>query len=169
MAGANANQISFTLDGGENIRLRPELDGGALMDVGCYCVSAARLVLGEPDEVHGEAHIGRGGVDDHFAGVLRFGEVLATFQCGLTSHLVDQIEVIGSHGVLRVPNAFVDPPGVVLLNGVEHRVEAGNHYRAELDDVCAAIRGERAVLLGRDEMRGQARALDALLRSADVV
>jgi hypothetical protein len=32
--------------------------------------------------------------------------------------------------------------------------------------VCAAIRGEREVLLGRDEMRGQAHALDELLRSA---
>src|SRR3954447_16838910 len=95
----------------------PELGGGSLLDVGCYCVSAARLILGEPDDVHGEARSGRGGVDEHFAGTLRFGEVFATFQCGFTSHLVDQIEVIGSHGVLRVPNAFVNPPVVVFLNG----------------------------------------------------
>jgi hypothetical protein len=47
-------------------------------------------------------------------------------------------------------------------------VDAGNHYRAELDDVCAAIRGERDVLLGRNEMRAQATVLDALLRSAAV-
>jgi hypothetical protein len=65
-----------------------------------------------------------------------------------------------------VPSPFVDPPGLVVVNGEEHRVDAGNHYRAELDDVCAAIRGERGVLLGRDEMRGQAHALDELLRSA---
>ena len=54
----------------------------------------------------------------------------------------------------------------IVVNGKEHRVDAGNHYRAELDDVCAAIRAGRSVLLGRDEMRGQASALDALLRSA---
>jgi D-xylose 1-dehydrogenase (NADP+, D-xylono-1,5-lactone-forming) len=158
--------FTATLARPDDPRWSSELGGGSLLDVGCYCVSAARLVLGEPDGVHGIARLERGGVDEHFAGILRFGDVLATFQCGFTSHLVNEIEVIGSHGVLRVPNAFVDPPGVVLLNGEKHAVEAGNHYRAELDDVCAAIRGEREVLLGRDEMRGQATVLDALLRSA---
>ena len=51
-----------------------------------------------------------------------------------------------------------------MLNGEEHRVEPGNHYRDELDDFCAAIRGEHPPLIGRAEMRGQARVLDALLR-----
>src|SRR3954447_6419381 len=52
----------------DDVRWVRELGGGALLDVGCYCVSAARLVLGRaPDEVHGEARIGRGGVDEHFA------------------------------------------------------------------------------------------------------
>ena len=99
-------------------------------------------------------------------GVLRFGDVFATFQCGFTSALVNRIEVIGSAGVLEVPQAFVDPPGVVLLDGEEHRVEPGDHYRAELDDFCAAIRGERTVLIDRAEMRGQAAALAALIASS---
>jgi predicted dehydrogenase len=87
--------------------------------------------------------------------------VIATFQCGFTSALVNRLEVIGSSGVLEVPQAFVNPPGVVVLDGEEHRVEPGNHYRAELDDFCAAIRGERSVLIDRSEMRGQATALSA--------
>jgi xylose dehydrogenase (NAD/NADP) len=152
-----------TLTRDDDPRWVRELGGGALLDLGCYCVSAARLLLGEPDAVHGEASVGRRGVDEHFAGTLRFGDVVATFQCGLTSRLVDQIEVIGADGVLRVPNAFVSPPGIVVLNGEQHRVEPGNAYRAELEDVCAAIRGEREVLLGREEMRNQARALARLL------
>lgn len=139
-----------------------DLGGGALLDVGCYCVSAARLLLGEPAAVHGEARM-RGEVDVGFAGTLRFGEVTATFQCALDSFLVDRIEVVGSEGVLRVPNAFVNPPGVVELNGKSHRVKGADHYRAELEDFCAAIRGEHPVLLGRDEMRNQANALSALL------
>ena len=150
----------------DDLRWVPELGGGALLDVGCYCVSAARLLLGEPERVHGEARIGRGGVDTQFAGTLRFGAVTATFQCGLRSYFSNELEVIGTKGILRVPSPFVDPPGLVVVNGQEHRVEPGNHYRAELEDVCAAIRGERSVLLGRDEMRGQATVLDALLRSA---
>jgi xylose dehydrogenase (NAD/NADP) len=139
-----------------------DLGGGALLDVGCYCVSAARLVLGEPEAVHGEARI-RGEVDVGFAGTLRFDDVTATFQCALDSPLVNRIEVIGAGGVLRVADAFVNPPGVVEVNGEQHRVDGGNHYRAELDDFCAAIRGEHPVLLGREEMRNQARVLSALL------
>lgn len=160
--------VTFTamLPREDDPRWVPDLGGGALLDVGCYCVSAARLLLGEPDRVHGEARIGRGGVDTQFAGTMRFGDVIATFQCGLGSHFTNELEVIGTERILRVPSPFVDPPGLVLMDGEEHRVDAGNHYRCELDDLCAAIRGERGVLLGRDEMRGQATVLDALLRSA---
>ena len=53
------------------------------MDVGCYCVSALRLLGGEPERVHGEPVAGGDGVDGRFAGVLRFaGDVLGTFDCG---------------------------------------------------------------------------------------
>ena len=46
--------FSFTAQPATNIRLLAELDGGALMDVGCYCVSASRLLAGEPTRLHGE-------------------------------------------------------------------------------------------------------------------
>lgn len=148
----------------DDVRWTRDLGGGALLDLGCYCVSAARLVTGrEPDRVHGEAQP-HGEVDGSFAGTLHFDTVTATFQCSLLAPLVNTIEVIGVDGVLRVPNAFVNPPGVVVLNGEEHRVEGGNHYRDQLEDFCAAIRGEHPPLIGRDEMHGQARVLDALLR-----
>jgi predicted dehydrogenase len=164
----HAIHATFTarLQRADDPRWSRELGGGALLDVGCYCVSAARLVAGgEPRTVHGVAHA-RGEVDGRFAGTLEFAGVTATFQCSLVSPLLDTIEAVGDEGVLRVPNAFVNPPGVVLLNGEEHRVDGGNHYRDELDDFCAAVRGERGVLIDREEMRGQARVLDALLRSA---
>ena len=165
-----AVDVVFTarLEHGDDPRWSAELGGGALLDLGCYCVSAARLVLGEPDDVHGQARL-CGGVDDHFVGSLRFGGAFATFQCGFTAALVNRIEVIGSTGVLEVPRAFSDPTGVVLLDGEEHRVEPGNMYRAELDDFCAAIRGERSVLIDRAEMRGQAVSLQALRLSSRAV
>jgi xylose dehydrogenase (NAD/NADP) len=151
--------FTATLGRGDDPRWEAALGGGALLDLGCYCVSAARIVLGEPVAASGEARL-RGEVDEHFAGLLRFGGAVATFQCGFASALVNRIVVIGSSGFLDVPQAFVDPPGVVLLDGAEHRVEPGDHYRAELDDFCAAIRGERAPLIDRAEMHGQARALE---------
>ena len=47
--------FSFTLSDPANIRLSSDLDGGALMDVGCYCVSGSRLLAGEPERVFGVA------------------------------------------------------------------------------------------------------------------
>src|SRR6476661_698439 len=84
-----------------DVRFVPELGGGALLDLGCYCASAARLVLGEPDRVYGEAWLGRGGVDERFSGLLRFGDVVATFACGFRAR-TNQLEVIGRDGVLLV-------------------------------------------------------------------
>jgi predicted dehydrogenase len=149
-----------------DVRFVPELGGGALLDLGCYCVGALRLVAAcEPAELSGAARLGRGGVDERFAGTLRFGELAATFACGFHGK-TNTLDVIGADGLLHVPHAFSDPDGVVLVNGVEHRAEAGGDYRDQLADFCAAIRGERAPLVGQTDTRGQAQALDALLRSA---
>ena len=164
----HAVHVTFTarLTRPDDPRWVRELGGGALLDVGCYCGSAARLVVGrEPDAVAGTA-FPHGEVDGRFAGALSFGDVTATFACSLVSPLVQTIEVVGAEGVLRVPVAFSRPPGIVVLDGEEHRVDPGNYYRDELDDFCAAIRGERSVLIDRAEMLGQARALDALASNA---
>jgi predicted dehydrogenase len=150
----------------DDVRFDPRLGGGVLLDIGCYCVSAARLVLGEPSSVHGEAAWGGTGVDLRFAGTLRFGDTVATFACGFTAR-DNRLEVVGADGVLVVPRLFVDPPGLVLVNGEEHRVEPGNQYRAQLDRFCAAIRGDGPAI-PRGEMLGQARTLDALFASVGV-
>src|SRR5919201_1727956 len=52
------SSFSFTLEELGNVRMRPELDGGSLMDVGCYCVSGSRLLLGEPELVAAQQVIG---------------------------------------------------------------------------------------------------------------
>jgi D-xylose 1-dehydrogenase (NADP+, D-xylono-1,5-lactone-forming) len=149
-----------------DVRFVPEVGGGALLDLGCYCVGALRLVAGrEPDELRGEARLGRGGVDERFTGTLRFGELTATFACGFHGK-TNTLDVIGTDGLLRVPHAFSDPDGAVLVNGVEHRADPGGDYREQLADFCAAIRGERAPLVGQADTHGQAQTLDALLRSA---
>src|SRR5712664_4102213 len=53
--------FSYALYDEVNIRLRTTLDGGALMDVGCYAVSGSRLFGGEPEKVYGEAWFGPSG------------------------------------------------------------------------------------------------------------
>jgi xylose dehydrogenase (NAD/NADP) len=155
--------FSFPLDRPEDPRWEPELDGGSLMDVGCYCVSAARLVCGEPEAARGLA-IARNGVDARFAGVLRFpGGALATFDCGFDLPERDSLEVVGDGGTLYVEDPWhVREPGIDL-NGERIAVERASSYRLELEDVSAAIAEGRPPLLGRDDAVGQARAIEALL------
>jgi D-xylose 1-dehydrogenase (NADP+, D-xylono-1,5-lactone-forming) len=77
--------FSFPLFDRANVRMVAELDGGALMDVGCYCVSGARLLGGEPERVFGEQVTGPTGVDVDFYGVLRFpNDVVGVFDASFT-------------------------------------------------------------------------------------
>jgi D-xylose 1-dehydrogenase (NADP+, D-xylono-1,5-lactone-forming) len=163
--------FSYGLYDEANIRLHPELQGGALMDVGCYTVSGSRLFAGEPVKAHGEAWIGPSGTDWVFGGLLRFPEgVVATVDCGTAMPERDELEAIGSEGSL-----FIDDPWHCLVPGIELRrdgkverieVEAADSYRLELENVSDAIRGECELLLGREDAVAQARALEALYASA---
>jgi D-xylose 1-dehydrogenase (NADP+, D-xylono-1,5-lactone-forming) len=165
--------FSFALQRFPDVRWDPELDGGALLDVGCYCVSGARFLTGEePERVSGEAVLADSGVDARFAGTLRFsGDVLATFDCGFDLPPRDELEAIGSEGSLFLDDPWHSIEPRIELRGADGsvelvEVERANPYRLELEDMSAAIRGEREPRLGRADALGQARALEALLRSA---
>ncbi|MGH3026367.1 MAG: Gfo/Idh/MocA family protein, partial [Gaiellaceae bacterium] len=159
--------FSYSLYDEENIRLHPELDGGALMDVGCYCVSGSRLLAGEPTAVGGQAWIGPSGTDWVFTGLMQFpGDVLATFDCGTAMPNRDELEAVGSEGSLFLDDPWHCTTPVIELrrDGEVERIEApyADSYRLEMENLSAAIRGEGELLLGRDDAMGQARVLEAL-------
>ena len=159
--------FSYSLYDEKNIRLRTDVDGGALMDVGCYCVSGSRLLAGEPTAAHGEAWIGPSGTDWVFAGVMHFpGDVLATFDCGTALPNHDELEAVGSEGSIFLDDPWHCTNAVIeLRRGDEvERVELpyADSYRLEMENLSDAIRGEAELLLGRDDALGQARALEAL-------
>jgi D-xylose 1-dehydrogenase (NADP+, D-xylono-1,5-lactone-forming) len=164
--------FSYSLYDEGNIRLRTDVEGGALMDVGCYCVSGSRLAAGaEPVSAFGQAWYGASGTDWVFTGSLRFpGDVLAVFDCGTALPERDELEVIGSEGSL-----FLDDPWHCRTPVIEHRrggrverieLERVDSYRLELENVTDATEGKAELLLGREDALGQARALEALHRSA---
>jgi predicted dehydrogenase len=164
--------FGFHLSDPADVRMRRELEGGSLMDVGCYCVSAMRLLCGEPVRVSGEQVLGGGGVDVAFAGLLTFeGEVLAHFDSGFAFSPPDELWLFGELGSMHVPDPWhARSPGIELRRGsgaVEHVVIApANSYRLELENLSAAIRGEAQPLLGREDALGQARTIAALYASA---
>jgi predicted dehydrogenase len=160
--------FSFVLENPANIRLRSDLDGGSLMDVGCYCVSGARLVAGEePTAVFGIQDVGPSGVDIRFSGLLRFpGGVVAEFTSAFTTDH-ESLEAIGTTGSIRLPDPWHNVIGQFYLNDEEIRLDPGNPYQDELENVSAAIRGEADPRLGREDALGQARAIAALYESAE--
>ena len=159
--------FSYSLYDVDNIRLRTDVEGGALMDVGCYCVSGSRLLGGEPVAVRGEAWVGPSGTDWIFSGLLRFpNDVVATFDCGTALPNRDELEAIGSEGSLFLDDPWhcVNPLIELRRDGGVERIELEREdsYRLELENVSDAIRGEAELLLGREDAMGQARTLEAL-------
>jgi D-xylose 1-dehydrogenase (NADP+, D-xylono-1,5-lactone-forming) len=158
----------------EDIRLQADLDGGGLMDVGCYCVSGCRA-LASAEPVRGYAEYvagGNGGVDVALAATLRFpGDVLAHFDCGLSYAGGDQLEAVGSEGSVFLDDPWHGREAVIELrrdSGIE-RIEVGpaNSYALELADFEAAVRGQRPPLLTRADAVAQARTIEALYTSAE--
>jgi predicted dehydrogenase len=165
--------FSFPLEDSANVRLDPELDGGALMDVGCYCVSGMRLLAGEPESVTALEVAAPTGVDLTFAAALRFANgVLGTFHASMALPSAQGLQAFGSKATLVVEAPWrIDWGGDVLLvrgDGTERiDVPQADAYRAELEDFAAAVAGEREPLLGRADAVGQARALEALYSAAE--
>jgi D-xylose 1-dehydrogenase (NADP+, D-xylono-1,5-lactone-forming) len=162
----------FRLDRPADPRLDPALDGGALMDVGCYCVSGSRLLAGEPVVVHGEQVVGETGVDIAFHGTLRFeDDVVSQIDCSFVLPRFQRLEAVGEAGTLVVETPFRPDWGgaVFLVQGGETTridVEEADLFAGELENFAAVGAGTTAPLLGGDEALGQARTIDALYRSA---
>jgi xylose dehydrogenase (NAD/NADP) len=163
--------FSYGMYDEENIRLRTDAEGGALMDVGCYNVSGSRLLAGEPERVWGEAWYGPSGTDWVFTGTMRFpGNVIASFDCGTAMIERDELEAIGSEGSLFLDDPWhCNRPAIELSrdDGVERiDIEPADSYQLEVENVSDVIRGQGELLLGREDALGQARALEALHESA---
>jgi predicted dehydrogenase len=159
--------FSFTLADESDVRLDPELDGGALMDLGCYCISMQRLLAGEPELVFGRQRTGGKGVDIGFVAVLEFADdVFGEFHCGFDLPEGNGLEAVGSDGTLVVPDPVRCRDPHVEVDGERIDVEDVDRYFLEVENFSAAVRGEVEPLLGRADALGQVRAIEALYRSA---
>lgn len=140
-----------------NIRLSKELVGGALMDIGCYCVSAARLMSGEePVAARAVSRIGDvSQVNELLGGVLDFPSgAIGIIDCSLRNHRVQSYDLRGTLGRIRVETAFVTQPDEETLietwgiDGEHSRITIApaNSYTLMAEDFADAL------LLGRPPM-----------------
>ncbi len=161
------------LRGADDTRFDPALAGGAMMDIGCYCLSGLRLVTGaEPERVSAEQIVGPSGVDIAFAATMRMGGlVLGQFECGFVTALRHELEVIGEDGSLFLDDPWhCRQPDIQLRrgNGVQHiATPRADSYRLELENVTDAIEGRAPLLVGPADALAQARAIEALYQAAE--
>jgi predicted dehydrogenase len=99
-------------DPSRNWRFNKPVGGGVTFDIGCYCINQLRWVLdAEPESVYAVGRWGPTGVDEHTTAIATFSdgrtaEWCVSWQAG-PSHAA---EVVGTQGLIRIPNAWGDGP-----------------------------------------------------------
>jgi predicted dehydrogenase len=141
--------FSFVIDPND-WRLDPHRGGGALYDLGCYGINAARLFTGsEPVEVIARARLHASGVDMTTALTLRFpGGVFALIDCSFESPDRNRLEIVGARGSLELPQGVLPSPQAKIDFRTEHGVEtlrfdAADQYAEELTAFCAGVSAGR--------------------------
>ncbi len=147
--------FTFRLTRPDNIRWSAELGGGALMDVGCYCVNVSRTMAGaEPVEVQAFADWADTGVDRRLTGTLRFDAgMVAQFDCSLSLERREWYELAGTEGSLLVPAAFLPGTEDTMLHERHGRREATDHVVAGADEYRLMVEHFADVVLGRESLR----------------
>ena len=146
--------FSYFNDDATNIRNRPETGGGALMDIGCYCIDLSRLLFGS--EPVGIASQRRCDPDQHVdtttSALLDFGSGVSTFTCSTRAKADQQVTVHGTDGLLVLEVPFNIPPDrvteVVVHTGRAlrdpavaevHRFEPTDPYTVQGQRFSAAV------------------------------
>ena len=168
--------FSFFLDYPNDPRVDPALGGGSLWDVGCYPVSMSRRIAGEePNAIAGFARFDENGVDRTFIGALRFPSgLVAHFESGFEAPGRERVEIVGSEATLVIDHPFLPAPDgpsptmTILRDGASESVavDSADDYRAEVDDLQAAILDGTRPHVDLAFSRGGIATLEALDRSA---
>ena len=171
------NMGNDVIKSGENNRLKPEMSGGALMDVGCYSVSVARwLFAAEPVKVQAQAVYHPSGADTHMVGTLGFANgQLASFEASFISALQQTYTVVGSDGAIELPhNAFVPWENDAVFiqrtrdeeTGREHIIKGADEYRLMVEHFSDAVLEKTGLNFSPDDSIANMLVLDALSEAA---
>ena len=162
---------------GKGARLKPEMGGGALLDVGCYSVSVARWLLDrEPSHVQGQAVYHPGGADIHFVGCLGFPDSgLATLEASFISALQQTFTVVGDKGAIELPHdAFVpwEKNAVFIFRKQDEEIgeqifmPGADEYQLMVEHFANAVSGKQAPAYPPQESILNMKVLDALAKAA---
>lgn len=154
-----------------NWRLRGDLGGGAIMDLGCYCINIIRYLIGrEPQSVWATGKFEAiNNVWETLIGTLDFGDgVTGQFDCSFGWTWRESYEITGTEGTLSVQSAWGNAEGEAhfTLNGETVTVNGVNPFAAEILNLCHAMETGEPTRLPLTDALGNMRAIDALHESA---
>jgi len=165
--------FTFVMTNQNDIRWDPQMGGGALWDIGCYPLSFTRTVLGtEPLDVFGWQVTSPSGIDEFFAGQMRFpGDIYFQLDCSfkIPSHVF--MEIVGDEGTLNIPQPFNTAAKKNLYLTRDNKtstivVKGPDPYLAEVENFTDAILLNKLPATSLADSRLNTAAILALLDSA---
>ncbi len=166
--GSYTYSMSTTAD----IRLIPEMGGGALWDIGCYPLSYARLVLGtEPLEVFGWQILGSTGVDETFVAQMHFpDDVFVQIDCSFRIPYHTFMEIVGDKGTLNISHPYNPEATENLYLTIDNKtkpimVKGPGTYLSEVEDMADAILLNKPPRMSLADSRAEIAATLALFES----
>jgi predicted dehydrogenase len=172
--------FSYFNDDPGDIRNLVETGGGALYDIGCYCVNLSRMLFGaEPERVGGSVlRDPVMGIDVLTSGILDFGDVVATFTCSTRAEPDQRVHIYGTEGRISLEIPFNIPPDrptrVSLTAGGDPPVrpetevftfDPANEYTIQAERFAAAILDGGRVPIPPSDAVGNLRVIEELFRS----
>jgi len=174
--------FSYYNDDPRNIRNIPEVGGGALYDIGCYCVNLSRMLFGsEPTRV--EASMVRdpvSGTDVLTSGMLEFGDGVATFTCSTRVEDDQRVHVYGTQGRISIWIPFNIPPDrpteVYLTAGGDPPVaphtevltfETADPYTVETEQFAAAVLDDLPTPVPPEDAVANLRVIEQILQASE--
>jgi predicted dehydrogenase len=166
--------FTFYLENKDDIRYKFKAGGGALMDLGCYCINISRLMAGrEPVSVQAKAIWASTGVDEQLVALLDFGNgIFAHFDCGFNQGSRQQCILSGTEGYLSIPETFNPGKKRSIIKAVRdgstiqtYTFDGVDEYKLIADDFMNAILGNQPAYDIIDSVSNM-RVITALLESA---
>jgi len=168
--------FSFPFGAHGNYRAYAQFGGGALLDVGSYCINAARWLIGsEPDSAQSVISYSLKATDLSTSAILRFGEdVSAHIQCSFTAAEHQTIEVVGVAGAVTAPLAFTawrnDITVLMIQRGMvfeRREFVPADPYQLMVEHFTECVIEEKPLLYPPEDGRATLRVLD-MLRNSEI-
>jgi dihydrodiol dehydrogenase / D-xylose 1-dehydrogenase (NADP) len=148
----------------------PKLGGGALLDVGVYCVSVASMILGQPSGSVGISHLGETGVDEQASVILEHeGGRLANLSIGIRTATPQEATIMGTEGYVRIHAPWWRPESMTISRpGKENETVAvpvsGNGFNYEAAEVmrCLEAGKTESDIMPLDETISVMRTMDRI-------